>query len=42
MKRILTTASVLLLASAGAAYAAAPGTVATTLRSCCEMIMNCC
>ena len=42
MKRVLPAAALFLLASAGAAYAAAPGAVTSVIESCCAFLMSCC
>jgi hypothetical protein len=41
MKRVILTASALLLASAGSAYAATPGAI-TKLADCCAQVLACC
>ncbi len=42
MKRIVLTATLLLLGSAGAAFAASPDTVIQAVSSCCEALAACC
>lgn len=42
MKRIVLTATLLLLGSAGAAFAASPDMVAQAVTSCCEALAACC
>lgn len=42
MKRIFSTAAFMLLASATAAYAAAPDAVIKTLEACCALGAACC
>ena len=42
MKRILITATLLVLGSATAAYAAAPETVNKAVASCCTAVAACC
>jgi hypothetical protein len=42
MKRIVLTAGLLLLASAGVAFAASPDAVIQAVSSCCEALAACC
>lgn len=42
MSRILTAAFAMVLASAGAAYAATPQAVTKLVADCCAMVLSCC